>query len=152
MATVHILPDASKSSVSSNGKQLFTFTELFSLVSYRAGPGGKEGFVPSLETLCVSSALRTEFHGLCQRQTCEIQFFSWDISVIVDRPCRACAACQGAWRTGDQSVSLRPPQGLGVQGDGGALLRLGGGLSCLPAGLPCSVGDLNAFPFIDYSE
>lgn len=38
----------------------------------------------TLEGFCVSSALRTEFHGLCQRQTCEIQFFSWDISVIVD--------------------------------------------------------------------
>lgn len=37
----------------------------------------------TLEGLCVSSALRTEFHGLCQCQTCEIQFFSWDTSVIV---------------------------------------------------------------------
>lgn len=36
------------------------------------------------EGRCVSSALRTEFHGLCQCQTCEVQFFSWDISVIVD--------------------------------------------------------------------
>lgn len=38
----------------------------------------------TLEGLCVSSALRTEFHGLCQCQTCEVQFFSWDSSVIVD--------------------------------------------------------------------
>lgn len=37
-----------------------------------------------LDGCCVSSALRTEFHGLCQCQTCEVQFFSWDVSVIVD--------------------------------------------------------------------
>lgn len=51
------------------------FTWLFSLVSYRAGTGlGREegGFVPTLESLCVSPALRTEFHGLCQCQTCEV--------------------------------------------------------------------------------
>lgn len=47
-------------------------------------PGLQGGvFAPSLKSLCVSSALRTEFHGLCQCQTCEIQFFSWDISVVV---------------------------------------------------------------------
>lgn len=40
--------------------------------------------MPTLDGFCVSSALRTEFHGLCQRQTCEVQFFSWDVSVIVD--------------------------------------------------------------------
>lgn len=60
----------------------------FSL-SYLTGLGWgldceERGFAPALESLCVSSALRTEFHGLCQRQTCEVQFFSWDISVIVD--------------------------------------------------------------------
>lgn len=62
-------------------KQLPGLIRLFSLVSSRAGPSldCKEG------ALCVSSALRTEFHGLCQCQTCEIQFFSWDISVVVDR-------------------------------------------------------------------
>lgn len=63
------------------------FTCLFFLVSYRAGAGQdlKEGgFMPTPEGRCVSSALRTEFHGLCQCQTCEVQFFSWDISVIVD--------------------------------------------------------------------
>lgn len=42
------------------------------------------GFALTLEGLCVSSALRTEFHGLYQCQTCEVQFFSWDSSVIVD--------------------------------------------------------------------
>lgn len=58
----------------------------FSLVSSRAGTGldcEEGGSVLTLEGLCVSSALRTEFHGLCQCQTCEIQFFSWDTSVIV---------------------------------------------------------------------
>lgn len=45
-----------------------------------SGLGGR----PHLESLCVSPALRTEFHGLYQCQTCEIQFFSWDSSVITD--------------------------------------------------------------------
>lgn len=40
--------------------------------------------MPLLESLCLSSALRTEFHGLCQCQTCEVQFFSWDSSIIMD--------------------------------------------------------------------
>lgn len=49
------------------------------------GPSCEEGGLALiLEGLCVFSALRTEFHGLCQCQTCEVQFFSWDISVIVD--------------------------------------------------------------------
>lgn len=49
------------------------------------GPQGGRLCADSRKAGCVSSALRTEFHGLCQCQTCEVQFFSWDISVVVDR-------------------------------------------------------------------
>lgn len=75
----------------------------FSLVSCRAGSNldcKKEGFVLTLEGLCVSSALRTEFHGLCQCQTCEVQFFSWDSSVIVD-PRDTGESSGRTWKPGD---------------------------------------------------
>lgn len=58
--------------------------------------------MPPPESLCVSSALRTEFHGLCQRQTCEIQFFSWGVSAVVDR---SCSRPRG-WEEGSRKGSL----------------------------------------------
>lgn len=64
------------------------------------------------EGLCVSSALRTEFHGLCQRQTCEVQFFSWDSSVVVDsRDTRETAAPRSAEELGRRETE-GPSAGL----------------------------------------
>lgn len=74
----------------------------FSLVSSRAGMGldrAERGFALALEGHCVPSALRTEFHGLCQCQTCEVQFFSWDSSVIVDSGDAGESSRTVSWRT-----------------------------------------------------